>query len=71
MHARHHLKQGSYNSSAPTGQTGQHHRSDRCATCEQDPHSNRSNRWPRPVRPVCNRAQKWLETTWKPSKCIQ
>jgi hypothetical protein len=24
-----------------------------------------------PVRPVHNRAQKWLETTWKPSKCVQ
>jgi hypothetical protein len=36
MHARHHLKQGSCNSPALTGQTGQHHRSDRCATCEQD-----------------------------------
>jgi hypothetical protein len=24
-----------------------------------------------PVRPVHTRAQKWLDTTWKPSKCIQ
>jgi hypothetical protein len=24
-----------------------------------------------PVRPVHNRAQKWLKTTWKLSKCIQ
>jgi hypothetical protein len=56
---------------AYTGQTGHHHRSDRCPTCTQDQHSHRSDRWPRPVRPVTNRAQKWLETTWKPSKCIQ
>jgi hypothetical protein len=61
-------KQGSCNNSALTGQ---HHRSDRCATCEQDQHSDRSDRWPRPVRPVHTRAQKWLEATWKPSKCIQ
>jgi hypothetical protein len=47
------------------------HRSDRCPTCAQDRHSDRSYRWPRPVRPVHNRAQKWLETTWKLSKCIQ
>jgi hypothetical protein len=71
MHAKHHLKQGSYNNSALTGQTGHHHRSDRCSTCAQDQHSDRSDRWPRPVRPVHNRAQKWLKTTWKPSKCIQ
>jgi hypothetical protein len=71
MHARHHLKQGNCNSSALTGQTGQHHRSNRCATCEQDQHSDRSDRWPQPVRPVHTKAQKWLETTWKPSKCIQ
>jgi hypothetical protein len=57
--------------SAHTGQTGHHHRSDRCPTCAQDQHSDRSDRWPRPVRPVHTRAQKWLETTWKPSKCIQ
>jgi hypothetical protein len=38
------LKQGSCNSSALTGQTGQHHRSDRWATCEQDQHSDRSDR---------------------------
>jgi uncharacterized paraquat-inducible protein A len=71
MPARHHLKQGSCNNSALTGQTGQHHRSDRCATCEQNQHSHRSDRWPRPVRPVHNKAQNWLETTWKPSKCSQ
>jgi hypothetical protein len=59
-HARHHLKQGSCNNSALTGQMGQHHRPDRCATCEQDQHSDRSDRWPRPVRPVHTRAQKWL-----------
>jgi hypothetical protein len=34
-------------------------------------HSDRSDRWPRPVRPVHTRAHKCLETTWKPSKCIQ
>jgi hypothetical protein len=56
MHAKHHLKQGSCNNSALTGQTGRYHRSDRCATCEQDQHSDRSVRWPGPVRPVCNRA---------------
>jgi hypothetical protein len=71
MHAKHHLKQGSCNNSALTGQTGCHHRSDWCSTCAQDQHSDRSNRWPRPVRPVHTRAQKWLETTLKPSKCIQ
>jgi hypothetical protein len=49
MHARHHLKQGSCNSPALTGQTGQHHRSDWCATCEQGQHSDRSDRWPWPV----------------------
>jgi hypothetical protein len=64
-------KQGSCNNSALIGQTGQHHWSDRCASCEQDQHSDRSDRWLRPVRPVHTRAQKWLETTWKPSKCIQ
>jgi hypothetical protein len=64
-------KQSSCISSAMTGQTGHHHRSDRCSTCEQDQLSDRSDRWPRPVRPVTHRAQKWLETTWKPSKCIQ
>jgi hypothetical protein len=57
--------------SAHTGQTGPHHRSDRCLRCAQDQHSHRSDRWPRPVRPVHNRAQKWLKTTWKPSKCVQ
>jgi hypothetical protein len=35
MHARHHLKQGSCNNSALTGQTGHHHRSDRCPTYAQ------------------------------------
>jgi hypothetical protein len=64
-------KQGSCNKPALTGQTGQHHRSDRCATCVQNQHSHRSDRWPWPVRPVHNRAQKWLETTWKPSKHVQ
>jgi hypothetical protein len=49
--------------SAHTGQTGHHHRSDRCPTCAQDQHSHRSDRGPRPVRPVHNRAQKWLKTT--------
>jgi hypothetical protein len=44
MHARNQLKQGSCNNSALTGQTGQHHRSDRCATCEQNQHSHRSDR---------------------------
>jgi hypothetical protein len=63
-------KHGSCNNSALTGQTGHHHRSDRCPTCAQDQHSDRSDRWPRPVRPVHTSAQKWLETTWKPSKCI-
>jgi hypothetical protein len=57
--------------SANTGQTGHHHRSDRCQTCAQDQHSDRSDRWPRPVKPVHNWAQKWFETAWKPSKCIQ
>jgi hypothetical protein len=57
--------------SAYTGQTGHHHWSDRCLRCAQDQHSHQSDRWPRPVRPVHTRAQKWLETTWKPSKCIQ
>jgi hypothetical protein len=71
MHAKHHLKRGSCNNSAVTGQTGQHPRSDRCAACEQGQHSDWSDRWPRLVRPVHTRAQKWLETTWKPSKCIQ
>jgi hypothetical protein len=71
MHAKHHLKQGICNKSALTDLTGQHHRSDRCATCEQDQHSDRSDWWPRPIWPVHTRAQKLLETTWKPSKCIQ
>jgi hypothetical protein len=71
MQARHHLKQGSCNNSAFIGQTGHHHQSDRCSTCAQDQHSDRSDQWPRSVRPVHSRAQKWLETTWKPSKCIQ
>jgi hypothetical protein len=44
MHARHHLKQGSCNNSALTGQTGQHHQSDRCATCEENQHPHRSHR---------------------------
>jgi hypothetical protein len=64
MHAKHHLKQGSCNHSALTGQTSHHHRLDRCWTCARDQHSDR-------VRPVHTRAQKWLETTWKLSKCIQ
>jgi hypothetical protein len=64
-------KQSSCISSALTGQTGQHHRSNRCPTYEQGQHSDRSDPWPWPVRPVHTRAQKWLETTWKPSKCIQ
>jgi uncharacterized protein YraI len=64
-------KQSSCISLALTGQTGRHHRSDRCSTCEQDQPSDRSDRWPRPVWPVTHGAQKWLETTWKPSKCIQ
>jgi hypothetical protein len=45
--------------------------SDRCPTYEQNQHSNRSDWWPQPVRPVHNRAQICLETTWKPSRCIQ
>jgi hypothetical protein len=57
--------------STHTGQTAHHHWSDRCPTYEQGQHSDRLDRRPRPVRPVCNRAQKWRETTWKPSKCIQ
>jgi hypothetical protein len=57
--------------SAHTCQTGHHHRSDRCLTCVQDQHTHRSDRCSSSVRPVHNRAQKWLETTWKPSKCIQ
>jgi hypothetical protein len=56
-------KQSRCISSALTGQTGHHHRSDRCATCEQVQHSDQSDRWPPPVRPVHTRAQKWLETT--------
>jgi hypothetical protein len=64
-------KQSSYISSALTGQTGRHHWSDQCATCEQGQHSDQSDRWLQPVRPVHTIAQKWLETTWKPSKCIQ
>jgi hypothetical protein len=70
MHAKHHLKQDNFNNSALTGQTGHNHRSDRCSTCAQDQHSDRSDCWPQPVRPVHTRAQKWLETTWKPSQCI-
>jgi hypothetical protein len=58
-------------SSALTGLTGHHHWSDRCLTYEHGQHSDRSDWWTWPVRPVCNRAQKRLETTWKPSKCIQ
>jgi hypothetical protein len=42
--------------SAHTGQTGHHHRSDRCPTCAQGQYSDRSDRWPRQVRPVHNRA---------------
>jgi hypothetical protein len=35
MHARHPTwKHGSCNNSTLTGQTGRHHRSDRCGTCE-------------------------------------
>jgi hypothetical protein len=34
-------------------------------------HTDQSDRWPWPVRPLHTRAQKWLETTWKPSKCIE
>jgi hypothetical protein len=49
--------------SAHTGQTSHHHRSDRCLTCAQDQHSHRSDRCSSPVRPVHNRAQKWLKTT--------
>jgi hypothetical protein len=71
MHAKHHLKQGSCNNSALTGQTGHHHRLDLCSACADDQHSDRSDQWPRPVRPVHTRGQKWFETTWKPSKCIQ
>jgi hypothetical protein len=58
-------KQSSYISSSLTSQTGHHHRSNRCSTYAQDQHSDKSNRWPQPVRPVHNRAQKWLENTWK------
>jgi hypothetical protein len=64
-------KQSSCTSSALTSHTGRHHRSDRCSTFEQDQPSDWSDRWPRPVRPVTHRAQKWLEITWKPSKSIQ
>jgi hypothetical protein len=39
IHAKHHLKQGSCNNIALTGQTSQHHWSDWCATCEQGQHS--------------------------------
>jgi hypothetical protein len=68
MHERHHLKQGSCNNLA---HTGHHHWSNRCPTSAQDQHSHWSDRWPRPVRLVHNRAQKWLETTWKASKSVQ
>jgi hypothetical protein len=61
MHATTWRKQSSCISSALTGQTGHHHRSDWCPTYEQGQHSDRSHRWPWPVRPVCNRAQKWLK----------
>jgi hypothetical protein len=64
MHARHHLKTGQLQQLSPD-------RSDRCGTCEQNQHSDQLDWWPRPVKPVHTRAQKWLETTWKPSKCIQ
>jgi hypothetical protein len=50
-------KQSSCISSVATGQTSQHHRSDWCSTCAQDQHSDQSDWWPRPVRPVHNRAQ--------------
>jgi hypothetical protein len=63
-------KQSSCISSALTGQTGQHHWSDRCAIGEQSQHSDRSDRWPQPVRPVHNRAQKWFKTTWKLSNAF-
>jgi hypothetical protein len=43
VHADHFMKQSSCYSSALTGQTGRHHRSDRCATCERDQHSDRSD----------------------------
>jgi hypothetical protein len=71
MHANHLKNRASATTSAHTGQTGHHHQSDRCPTCAQDQHSDWSDRWPRTVRPVHTRAQKWLKTTWKPSKCIQ
>jgi hypothetical protein len=64
-------KQSSCISSALTGQTGHNHRSDRCPTYEHGQHSDRSYRCTWPVRPVHTRAQKWLQTTCKPSKCIQ
>jgi hypothetical protein len=64
-------KQSNCINSALTGQTGHHHRSERCPTYEEGQHSDRSDRWPWPVRPAHTRAQKRLETTWKPSKCIQ
>jgi hypothetical protein len=71
MHANHLKNRAAATTLAHTGQTGHHHRSDRCPTCAQDQHSDRSDQWPRLVRPVHTRAQKWLETAWKLSKCIQ
>jgi hypothetical protein len=54
-----------------TGQTGAQHVHRTSTLTGQTGDRDRSDRWPRPVRPVHNRAQKWLETTWKSSKCIQ
>jgi hypothetical protein len=33
------------------------------STCEHDQPSDRLDRWPRPVRPVTQKAHKWFETT--------
>jgi hypothetical protein len=59
-------KQSSCTSAALTDQTGHYHWSDQCPTYEQGQHSDQSDWWPWPVRPVCNRAHKWLKNTWKP-----
>jgi hypothetical protein len=52
--------------SAHTGQTGHHHRSDRCPTYAQDMHSHRSDRWPTEPRNGSKPPENLLNAPSKP-----
>jgi hypothetical protein len=66
MHARHHLNQGSCNSSTLTGQTGHPHRSDRWVRSPSTWELHRSDRCPPSVRPMPPGKLQELKNSSKP-----